>query len=57
LAAARAILRATAPNVGFYVVARAVAIVAPHVPKFGYLLIAVVLVSRAHGGGQLPASA
>ncbi len=37
-----------APNVGFYVVAGAIAIVAPIVAAWGYLVIALVLVLCAH---------
>jgi uncharacterized membrane protein len=44
-----AVLRATTPNVGFYVGATLLAIVAPHVAAFGYLVIAVLLVARARG--------
>jgi uncharacterized membrane protein len=43
------ILRATAPNLGFYVAVTLFAIVAPHVAAFGYLAIAVTLVLRARG--------
>lgn len=44
-----AILRVTSPNIGFYVGVVVLAIVAPHVAVFGYLLIALVLVPRARG--------
>ncbi|MGZ6696827.1 MAG: TMEM175 family protein [Solirubrobacteraceae bacterium] len=52
-----ALLRATAPNLGFYVVVLLVAIVAPHVAAFGYLLIAVLLVLRARGDERPAAGA
>jgi hypothetical protein len=43
------VLRATTPSVGFFVLATAVAIVAPHVAAFGYLVIAIALVATARG--------
>jgi uncharacterized membrane protein len=43
-----AIARTVAPNIGLYVVAGVIAIVAPVVAAWGYLLIAIVLVMRAH---------
>lgn len=43
------LLRATTPSVGFFVVATAVAIVAPHIAAFGYLVIAILLVATARG--------
>jgi uncharacterized membrane protein len=46
---ARALRDAVTPNLGFYVVATAIGVVAPHVAAFGYLLIALVLVGRARG--------
>jgi uncharacterized membrane protein len=47
-----ALLRATAPNIGFYVFATLVAIPFPYVAAFGYLFIAVALVLRARGDRQ-----
>jgi uncharacterized membrane protein len=44
-----AILLATSPGIGFYAGAIALAVVAPQVAAFGYLLIAVVGVLRARG--------
>ena len=44
-----AILLATTPSIGFYVAATALAVVAPRVAAFGYLVIAVVSVLRARG--------
>jgi TMEM175 potassium channel family protein len=41
--------RLLAPNVGFYVAAGVVALVAPTLAAIGYLAIAIVLVLRAHG--------
>lgn len=43
------ILRATAPNLGFYVAVTLLAVVAPHVAAFGYLVIAILLIVRARG--------
>jgi TMEM175 potassium channel family protein len=43
------ILRATTPNIAFYVGVIALAIVAPQVAAFGYLVIAIVAVLRARG--------
>ena len=42
------LLRAT-PNIGFYALATVIAIVAPHVAAFGYLVIAVSSVLLARG--------
>jgi hypothetical protein len=42
-----AILRAATPNIAFSVGVTALALVAPHVAAFGYLVIAVSLVLRA----------
>ena len=42
-----AILLATSPNVGFYVGVTLLAIIAPRVAAFGFLVIAVVGVLRA----------
>jgi hypothetical protein len=44
-----AILIASSPSIGFYAGAIALAIMAPRVAAFGYLLIAVVAVLRARG--------
>jgi len=44
-----AILLASTPSIGFYAGAIGVAVVAPQVAAFGYLLIAVVAVLRARG--------
>ena len=44
-----AIARATTPNLGFYVVFIVLAFLAPKVAAFGYLLIAIIAVLRAHG--------
>jgi TMEM175 potassium channel family protein len=44
-----ALLLATTPNIGFYVTATVVAIVAPRIAAFGYLIIALLSVLRAHG--------
>jgi TMEM175 potassium channel family protein len=44
-----AILVAATPSIGFYVGATALAIVAPRVAAFGYLVIAVLSVLRARG--------
>jgi uncharacterized membrane protein len=43
------IVRATTPNIGFYVVATLLAVLAPHVAAFGYLLGSIGLVLRARG--------
>jgi uncharacterized membrane protein len=43
------ILLAATPSIGFYVVFTTLAIVAPRVAAFGYLVVAVVSVLRAHG--------
>jgi uncharacterized membrane protein len=45
----RVLVQANAPDVGFYVVALIAAIVAPRVAAFGFLVISIVLVARAHG--------
>ena len=44
-----ALRRASRPNVGFYAGVTALAILAPRVAAFGYLLIAVAAVLRARG--------
>ena len=45
----QAIGRATTPNIGFYVVVMVLALAAPKVAAFAYLLIAVVAVARSRG--------
>ena len=45
----KAILVAATPSLGFYVGVIALAIFAPRVAAFGYLVIAIVAVLRAHG--------
>jgi uncharacterized membrane protein len=52
-----AIARATTPSLGFYVVVIVLAFLAPKVAAFGYLLIAIIAVLRAHGGGPTPTTA
>ena len=52
-----AILRATTPNLGFYVVVIVLAILAPRVAAFGYLVIAIITVLRTHGDGASPSAA
>ena len=52
-----AILRATTPNIGFYIGVTALAIVAPRAAAFGYLLIAIFAVLRTHGDGASPSAA
>jgi uncharacterized membrane protein len=55
-----AIIRATSPNVGFYLGVIALAIVLPVVAAVGYLVIAIVVVLRARGDeekGAAPDSA
>jgi uncharacterized membrane protein len=49
-----AILIATSPSIGFYAGAIALAIVAPQIAAFGYLLIAVVGVLRVRGDAAVP---
>lgn len=44
-----AILLEATPSIGFYVGATALAIVAPRIAAFGYLVIAVLSVLRARG--------
>jgi uncharacterized membrane protein len=51
-----AILRATTPSIGFYLVATLVAIPFPRVAAFAYLVIAIISVLRAHGDQPSPAS-
>jgi uncharacterized membrane protein len=50
-----AIALAAAPTMGFYAVIIALAIVAPRVAAFGYLLTAIVAVFRAYGDRTTPA--
>ncbi len=52
-----AITLATAPNMAFYVVVVLLALLAPQVAAFGYLLIAVVGVFRQRGDRAAPAAA
>ena len=49
-----AILVATTPNLGFYVGVIVLAIFAPRVAAFGYLVIAIVAVLRARGDQAMP---
>jgi len=51
-----AILQATAPSIGFYVVVIVLAIFVPKVAPFGYLVIAAIAVLRARGD-RAPTSA
>ena len=44
-----AITLATTPSIGFYVLVVLLALIAPQVAAFGYLLIAVIAVFRQHG--------
>ena len=44
-----AMTRVTTPSIGFYVVVVLLAVLAPHIAAFGYLLIAVVGVFRQRG--------
>jgi uncharacterized membrane protein len=45
----RAILVSASPNIGFYVGATVLAIIAPRIAAIGYLVIAIVAVLRARG--------
>ena len=49
-----AILVATTPSLGFYVAVIVLAIFAPKVAAFGYLVIAIAAVVRAHGDQATP---
>ena len=49
-----AILVATTPSLGFYLGVIVLAIFAPKVAAFGYLLIAIVAVLRLHGDRSTP---
>jgi TMEM175 potassium channel family protein len=51
-----AIARATTPNLGFYLAVILLAIFAPRVAAFGYLVIAIVALLRARGGGAASTS-
>jgi uncharacterized membrane protein len=51
---ANAIVRATTPNLGFYVGVIALAFLAPKLAAFGYLVIAIVAVLRARGEKSPP---
>ncbi len=53
----RAVTAAAAPNVGLHLGTTALAIVAPRVAAFGYLVIAVVSVARARGDMSVDADA
>jgi len=50
----RAILVATSPNLAFYAGVTVVALAAPRVAAFGYLVIAVIAVLRARGDERQP---
>jgi uncharacterized membrane protein len=49
-----AILVATTPSLGFYVGVIVLAIFAPRVAAFGFLVISIVVVLRAHGDQRTP---
>lgn len=51
-----AITLAAAPNIGFYVLVIALAVVAPRVAVFGFLVVAVVGLLRARGDKTPPAT-
>jgi uncharacterized membrane protein len=51
------ILVGSTHNIGFYVGVNVLAVLAPRVAAFGYLVIAVVSVLRAHGDADVPAPA
>jgi uncharacterized membrane protein len=51
---AAAIARLTTPNLGFYAGVIVLALLAPRVAAFGYLLIAIVALLRARSGGAPP---
>ena len=51
-----AIALATTPSVGFYVAVIVLALLAPKIAVFGYLVIAVVAVLRARGDSTPPLS-
>ena len=50
----RAILAAATPRIGFYAAAIAVAVAAPRIAAFGYLVIAIVAILRARGDEATP---
>ena len=50
----KAIAITTTPSIGFYVAVILVAILAPRVAAFGYLVIGVLLVLRARGDEAAP---
>jgi uncharacterized membrane protein len=52
-----AMLIATTPNLGFYLGVIVLAIFAPRVAAFGYLVVAVIAVLRAHGDQSPPQTA
>jgi TMEM175 potassium channel family protein len=45
----KAVLDVTTPNVGFYAIVIALAILAPRAAAFGYLVVALLAVVRVHG--------
>jgi len=54
------LLRASTPDAGFYVVVLILAVIAPRVAAFGFLVTAILIVYRAQGeesGGDEPVSA
>ncbi len=51
-----AIARATTRNIGFYIGVIVLAVMAPKIAAFGYLVIAVVTVLRARGDSTKPLS-
>ena len=51
------ILRASTPDPGFYVVVLVLAVVAPRVAAFGFLVAAIVIILRAQGDEPEPVSA
>jgi uncharacterized membrane protein len=53
----RAIVIATSPNIGLYVGLTVLAIFAPHIAAFGYLLVAILLILRARGDSPAPSAA
>ena len=53
----RAIVIAASPNIGLYVGLTVLAIFAPHIAAFGYLLVAILLVLRARGDSPAPSAA
>jgi uncharacterized membrane protein len=52
-----AMLIATTPNLGFYLGVIVLAVFAPRVAAFGYLVVAVIAVLRAHGDQSPPQTA